>query len=77
MHEQISDALMKNCRVCALGESAEQEGAVRCFKFKRVIPPEESLQYWGCFYFYQVMPGEHHDVYQYLLIKETEMADRK
>jgi hypothetical protein len=56
---------------------AEPDGAVHCFKFKRVIPPEESLQYWGCFYFCQVMPGENYDIYQYLLIKETEMSERK
>jgi hypothetical protein len=71
------DIIVKNCRVCALGIKVEPEGTILCYKFKRELPPEESVRYWGCFYFAQIMPGEDYDIYQYLLIKETEMAERK
>jgi hypothetical protein len=39
--EQILKETIKNCRVCAVGEGTEPEGAVCCVKHKRIIPPEE------------------------------------
>ncbi|MDH7578724.1 MAG: hypothetical protein QHH75_13125 [Bacillota bacterium] len=68
---------MKNCRKCALGKSVKPEEAVFCSKFNRVFPPQEAVQDWGCRYFSEAVPDEKYDTYQYLLLKETELAERK
>ncbi len=68
---------MKNCRTCALGKSVKPQGAVFCSKFKRVFSPHEAKENWGCRYFSGVVPDEKYDTYQYLLLKETELAERK
>lgn len=69
--------MIKICKVCALAQKTETEGAYFCLKHNRIRTPDETSWDWGCRYFSQVMPEEYYDTYQYLLIKETELATRK
>ncbi|NPV28335.1 MAG: hypothetical protein HPY58_01500 [Firmicutes bacterium] len=68
---------MRNCKTCALGKTAKPEGAVYCHKFERLIPPADTGRDWGCRYFTEAVPGEDCGPQQYLLLKESELADKK
>lgn len=70
-------SVARTCRECALAEKIELEGAYRCLKYRRVMMPDETAWDWGCRYFSQIMPEEKYSTYQYLLIRETEIATRK
>lgn len=67
----------RTCRLCALSCETKPEGALFCYKFKRIRTPDETDWDWGCLYFCEVVPDENMSPYQYLLIKETELATRK
>jgi hypothetical protein len=69
--------MIKTCQVCALAQEMETEGYYLCLKHHRVRQPDETSWDWGCFYFTQVVPGVDYTPYQYLLIKETDLATRK
>ncbi len=70
-------AVERTCRECALAEKIGPEGACLCLKYNRVMKPDETAWDWGCRYFSQIMPEEKYSTYQYLLIRETEIATRK
>jgi hypothetical protein len=53
------------------------EGVYYCYKHKRIKEPDETGWDWGCLYFCEIEPEENLSPYQYLLIKETEIATRK
>lgn len=67
----------KTCQVCALAQKTDREGYLLCLKFNRIRQPDETNWDWGCRYFSIIMPEEQMDAYQYLLIRETEIATRK
>jgi hypothetical protein len=67
----------RTCRVCALSRKVEPEGACFCYKHKRIKESYETGWDWGCLYFCEIDPEENLSPYQYLLIKETEIATRK
>lgn len=60
-----------------MGKKIVPEGAVFCSRFNRVFPPNEAGWHWNCRYFAELMPGEGYETAQYLLMKESEIADRK
>lgn len=67
----------RTCRVCALSREVEPEGARFCYKYKRIKEADETGWDWGCLYFCEIVPEENLSLYQYLLIKETEILTRK
>jgi|LDZS01.1.fsa_nt_gi hypothetical protein len=70
-------AMERTCRVCALAEKMEPEGTYLCLRYNRLRKPDETAWDWGCRYFSQIIPEEEYSTYQYLLIRETEIATRK
>ncbi|KUK36930.1 MAG: hypothetical protein PWQ39_859 [Thermacetogenium sp.] len=68
---------VRTCRVCALSRPVEPNGACYCYKYQRIIKPQECEWDWGCLYFTEIVPDEDLTAYQYLLIKETELATKK
>ncbi len=68
---------MRNCRTCAIGVPAPPDGSVYCHKLGRVIPPDDAARDWGCLYFAEPLPGEGLGPAQYVLLKETELRDKK
>lgn len=67
----------RTCRECALSQKMGAEGVYYCYKHKRIKEPDETGWDWGCLYFCEIEPEENLSPYQYLLIKETEIATRK